>query len=174
MRPAPSAGRCNLRHFFIELFRQEADIVFVGLKPARSHREQRRRREVTLRHQSSHQPPSAGTADTCVDSNTFGTKCPRVQVVSTLRQMKSVSTVQLHVIPWLPSQGTPNSQQYAYDVDSQPSGAAKAFTWRPDKGHQLAFHCYIETHVALFPWRMKAKTIESVFPHPKQRLKISQ
>ena len=39
----------------------------------------------------------------------------------------------------------------------------QSFHLRPDKGHQLAFHCYIETNVALFSWRVKAKTIENVF-----------
>ena len=42
-------GKVQFRHFLIELCRQEEDIVFVGLKPARSRRLQQSRRNALLK-----------------------------------------------------------------------------------------------------------------------------
>ena len=41
----PECKKVQCRHFIVELFRQETDIVLVGLKPGRLHREQRGRRK---------------------------------------------------------------------------------------------------------------------------------
>ena len=73
-------------------------------------------------------------------------------------------------IPWLQSHGTPNRQQYAYDVDSPLSRATPSDPLeiqrphlRLDNGHQLGFQCCIGKHAALFTWRVNGRTIESVF-----------
>ena len=34
----------------------------------------------------------------------------------------------------------------------------QSFHLRPDNGHELAFHWYVETLIALFSWRVKEQT----------------
>ena len=55
-----------------------------------------------------------------------------------------------------------------------PNFEIQSFPLRPDKGHEFAFHCYIETHVALFSWREKAKTTENVFQILRERIILSR
>ena len=63
---------------------------------------------------------TAGTADSCVDSNAFVSQCPRL--VSTLQQMKSVGTIQLQ---WTLAVVTRHAELTAVrDVDSQLSRAS--------------------------------------------------
>lgn len=45
---------------------------------------------------------------------------------------------------------------------------------RPDKDHHLTFHWRFETHLALFTWRAKATTIETVSPNPTQHVLVKK
>ena len=71
---------------------------------------------VTLRHWSSHQPPQAGTADTCIEFDT--SKC------SLLVRHSCKAFPRHNKRRVLGFQRFPNSQQNAYTVDLQSSGAA--------------------------------------------------